>query len=406
MAPLIGEAIHRFNVEERLRGLHEALARRATQLQTLASELTLAEHRERRRLAQLLHDHLQQLLYAARLSLSTLRRRTRDAETQGIVHQVDELLGQCIAESRSLTVELSPPILYDGGLAAALDWLARQMQQTYGLTVDVQADSAAEPGAEDIRVLLFQSVRELLFNVVKHAGVRRAKVQMTASRGREVQIVVADEGAGFDPAKLHIGEGSATGFGLFGVRERLELFGGRLEVHAAPGRGTHVKICAPRHAQGQPAEEPMVSEQVPAGGLPASAPAQQLADGAVKIRVLLADDHAIFRRGLVDLLQQEPDIDVVAQAGDGETAVDLALRIRPDVVLMDVAMPRLDGVAATQHITAALPGVRVIALSAHEADDMAELMCKAGALAYVSKGGAPEALLAAVRGSPASPSGD
>ena len=147
-------------------------------------------------------------------------------------------------------------------------------------------------------------------------------------------------------------------------------------------------------------------EHVPVGVVPGSAAEHELASGVVKIRVLLADDHAIFRRGLVDLLQQEPDIDVVAEAGDGETAVDLALRVRPDVVLMDVAMPGLDGVATTQRIIAALPGVRVVALSAHEADDMAELMRKAGARAYVSKGGAPEALIAAVRGVASSPCSD
>ena len=157
-------------MDKELQALHKALEHRAAQLQSLASELTLTEHRERRRLAQLLHDHLQQLLYAARLSVTTLKRRVPDKELQDMIQHLDMLLGQCIEESRSVTLELSPPVLYDAGLTPALEWLARQMQLNYGLLVKVHSDVQTEPEAEDIKVLLFQSVRELLFNVVKHAG--------------------------------------------------------------------------------------------------------------------------------------------------------------------------------------------------------------------------------------------
>jgi DNA-binding NarL/FixJ family response regulator len=116
------------------------------------------------------------------------------------------------------------------------------------------------------------------------------------------------------------------------------------------------------------------------------------------IRVLLADDHRIFREGLVELLEEQPDIELVGEAADGEEAVALALQNRPDVVLMDVTMPRLDGLGATRRITAALPQVRVIGLSMHAEDDMAAAMLAAGAVAYVAKGGASESLLDAIRG--------
>lgn len=397
MTPLIGEAIHRFSVEERLQSLHEALAGRARQLQTLASQLTLAEQRERRRLAQVLHDHLQQLLYAARLSVGTLRRRTRDAELQGTIQQVDDVLNQCIMESRSLTVEISPPILYDVGLAAALEWLARHVQQTYGLAVAVEADPAAEPETEDMRVLLFQSVRELLFNVVKHAGVRRAEVTMLASSTQEVQITVTDEGAGFDPGESRIGQWAGTGFGLFSIRERLELMGGTLTLDATPGQGTQVTISAPRQPFAQAAESTPIGDETASATdrLPAEC---ALTDGAGRIRVLLVDDHAIFRKGVADLLREEPAVEVVGEAADGEMAIDMAVRINPDVILMDVSMPRLGGIEATQRITDLLPGVRVVGLSACEAENVRDQFRAAGAAAYLSKTCHPETLIAAIRG--------
>jgi PAS domain S-box-containing protein len=388
----------RKQAEENLKTLHKSLEQRAAQLQTMATELTLAEQRERRRLAQLLHDQLQQSLYAARLGVSTLRRRAQDEELREAMQHMDGLLGQCIAESRSLTMQLSPPILYDGGLAAALEWLARQMQQNHELVVEVDADPDAEPAAEDVRVLLFHSVRELLFNVVKHSGVRRAKVEMSSLSDNRVQIIVSDEGAGFSQTQHDVGQAFTMGFGLFGMRERLEIMGGCLEVSTTPGKGTVVMISAPLQQPSQAAVGELPPERMESEFMTIPTPESELAGLPRKIRVMLADDHAIFRRGLVDMLQQEADIDVVAEAVDGEMAVDLALRLHPDVVLMDVTMPRVDGVEATRRVSAILPGVRIIGLSAHEADDMAELMLKAGAGAYVSKSCPPENLIDAIRG--------
>lgn len=386
----------RKRAEAQLKALNDTLERRARQLQHLASELTLAEQRERRRLAQVLHDHLQQLLYAARLNLTTLRRGTQDEGLLPAIQQVDDLLSQCIDESRSLTMEISPPVLFDAGLAAGLEWLARRMEQNYGLAVAVDADPQAEPETEDVRILLFQSVRELLFNVVKHGEVPRARVKMTRS-GRQIRIVVADGGAGFDPARIHTDEACAAGFGLLSIRERLELMGGRLDLSAAPGKGTRVTLYAPHHRSLETPEEQTMARPTKAAAGPAAGSRRRPArDG--RIRVLLADDHAIVRRSLMAVLEQEPDIAVVAEAADGRMAVEAALKVRPDVVLMDVTMPQLDGIEATRRIAAALPGVRIIGLSGHEEAEMGSALRDAGAVGYVSKGRDFAALVAAVRG--------
>jgi signal transduction histidine kinase len=266
---LLGRAIRyameRKQTERQLKALNETLeqrvaertataTRRAAQLQALAAQLTQTEHRERHRLAQILHDHLQQLLYAARLNLETLRRRdSTDAAAQETIDRVDSLLGECIAESRSLTVQLCPPVLHEAGLAAAVEWLARHMEQTCNLNVEIDVDPRAEPESEEIRILLFEAVRELLFNVVKHAATRRARVTMKVTPDNDVCMTVSDQGAGWAKADAKLDSAATSGFGLFSIRERLELMGGRLEVETAPGRGTRVSVWAPRcQADGKP----------------------------------------------------------------------------------------------------------------------------------------------------------
>jgi signal transduction histidine kinase len=250
-------AMERKQAEQQLKALNETLEQRvaertavatcrAAQLQALAAELTRTEHRERRRLAQILHDHLQQLLYAARLHLGTLRHcNPNDPPIPETIARIDALLGECIAESRSLTVQLCPPVLHEVGLAAAIEWLGRHMGQTCGLMVEADVDPRAEPESEELRVLLFEAARELLFNVVKHAETGCARVALTACDGDEVCLVVADEGAGFVPPDRKLERTITAGFGLFSLRERLELLGGRLQIEAIPGRGTCVTIWAP-----------------------------------------------------------------------------------------------------------------------------------------------------------------
>lgn len=176
--------------ELELQALNESLRQQTAQLRRLAAELPLAEQRERRRLAQVLHDHLPQMLVAARLKAATLRRRVPDRELESSWQQLDELFERSIEESRCLTVGLSPPVLYNEGLAAALEWLARQMEVKHALHVDVAACADCGPIAEDVRIILFQAVRELLFNVVKHAKASLARIELHAVNEGQIEIVV------------------------------------------------------------------------------------------------------------------------------------------------------------------------------------------------------------------------
>lgn len=380
----------RRRAEEQLKGLNETLEQRvaertamaehrAAQLRTMAAELAQAEQRERRRIAQILHDHLQQILVAARLKLDQLSRRIETDQFREAISQIDHLLKQSIAESRSLTAQLSPSILFDRGLAAGLEWLGRLTHEKYLLTVHVSADPEAEPAAETTRVFLFQAVRELLLNVAKHAQAQQVWLRMSKSDDQQVRIEVRDDGVGFEPAE--VASSPNAGFGMFSIRERLELFGGRMQVESSPGHGTRVVIQVP---QGTP--PPTTEAPAPVR----AAPRVPVASG--RLRVLLADDHPIVRKGLVDLLAEHPGLELVGEARDGQEAIDLALKTHPDVVMMDVHMPRLSGIEATRRITAALPGVRVIGFSMHEEADMDVAMNRAGAVAYLHKDAPPEAL--------------
>ena len=230
-------------------GARQELEQKAAQLQALTTELVQAEARERRRLAQILHDSLQQLLVGARYNLELLRKQGDAPDSQATVLRIDGFLADCIRISRSLTAELSPPILYEAGLAAALRWLGRWFQETHGLAVHITAEHELLAEPEDVKVTVFQAVRELLFNVVKHAQVKQAQVRIAPPEDCQLEIVVSDKGAGFDPVRLRARKGKGGGLGLFSLRQRLESLGGQLVVESAPGLGSRFILRLPLKPQ-------------------------------------------------------------------------------------------------------------------------------------------------------------
>ena len=173
----------------------------------------------------------------------TLLGRGGNDSVKQAVRETEGLIDESIAASRSLTAELSPYVLQEAGLNAGLEWLAAWMADKQGFHVNLEME-AIEPLPEATKVLLFESVRELLFNSVKHSHVRSAKVHMGSASGF-LRLVVSDEGVGFDPnAKPSTGD-SGRGFGLFSIGERLELIGGRFEIESAPGKGSRFVLSAP-----------------------------------------------------------------------------------------------------------------------------------------------------------------
>jgi signal transduction histidine kinase len=220
------------------------------QLRELASALALAEQRERRRISQILHDHVQQILYgiqmrAQLIGLESMIEVTMGEAVREHLLALQALVREAILTTRTLTVELSPPVLQDEGLAAAFQWLANHMAERHSLEVALEIRADYQGPSDDVRVLLFQLVRELLFNVVKHAGVSHAEL-LIAQENNNLVIQVIDNGRGFDGALMQKKGGKLGGLGIHSVRERLALFGGQLEINTEVGKGVCATIILPR----------------------------------------------------------------------------------------------------------------------------------------------------------------
>lgn len=391
--------------EDALRELNETLEQRVDQrtaqvqelalrLRALAAELSQVEQRERKRLARVLHDHIQQLLVAARIQLEWIRRDKRPERIASTVQAVDSILREAITESRSLTVELSPPVLHETGLIGGLHWLAARMLEKSQFTVHLKADSAAEPATEEVRFLLFECVRELLFNALKHSEANEATMTVSRLDDSSAKVVVRDEGRGFDPAALRNRKAGEATFGLFSIQQRLVHIGGEMTITSAPGEGATITLTAPM------GEAAVALPTAPAGRKADSPQHRKAAAAAIKDqrrRVLIVDDHQIMRQGLSGILQLERDIEVVGEAADGPEAIRLAESLRPDVIIMDVNLGEMSGVDATRAILDRQPGAKVVGLSMHSDRSVAAAMRDAGAIAYLTKGGPSEDLVAAIR---------
>ncbi|MBI5686682.1 MAG: PAS domain S-box protein [Verrucomicrobia bacterium] len=212
-------------------------------LRALGAELAAAEQRERRRIAALLHDEVIQSLALTRIQLGGVAQCRRPVDCAQAVDESRKIIGQAIDNLRSLTYQLSPPILHELGLEAALDWLTEQFAGQYGIQCRFEEDKQPKPVDENVRTLLFAGVRELLLNVTKHAQAARAVVRVQKEDGT-IRITVEDDGAGFDTAQA-VRADKSGGFGLFNLRERLSYLGGRCEIQSEQGRGTKVVLIAP-----------------------------------------------------------------------------------------------------------------------------------------------------------------
>ena len=233
-------------LEQRVAKRTAEAVEQAQKLRLLSAELSLAEEAERRRIAEMLHEDLQQLLVAARMQLAALCRTQDAAQREAIAREIADVLERSFKLTRSLSVELAPPVLYEHGLAAALEWLAAETRKNYNIEVTVEADSSANPKAADVRIFLFRAVRELLLNSAKHAGGSAVHITMQYGRPDKVRIIVADDGPGFDPNSLDDKRTGSQTVGLLNIRERVSGFGGKFHINSGPKRGTRITLSLPR----------------------------------------------------------------------------------------------------------------------------------------------------------------
>jgi signal transduction histidine kinase len=231
-----------------MREAEHALAQHDSQLRALATEITLAEERARRKLAGELHDGPAQNLIGLGMQLAAIKRGVEDREQLQRLDECEQVLADATLQTRTLMLELAPPGLHESGLLEALRWLADRVAKQQRLIVSVEDDGIQKPLEDQVTVLLFQTVRELLQNVVKHARSKRATVRCAVSN-EAFALDVIDPGVGFEVHSIDRLPTRHGGFGLFNIRERLKLMGGSVDIHSVVGEGTTVRIRVPLKTQ-------------------------------------------------------------------------------------------------------------------------------------------------------------
>lgn len=265
----------------------------------MAREMTHVEQKERERIATMLHDQLQQLLVAARLHLHLLPQSDERRNTE-------KLIDDAIIETRSLTTKLSPPALMVGGLQSAIEWLTSWMKEKYHFEIHLSVPDPFPEMDREIQIVAFDSIRELLFNVVKHAQIDHAYLDSKII-GNKVQFIVRDEGIGFNVNDTI----SNNRFGLLNTLRRVELIGGIVEIQTKPYQGCLTLL---------------------------EFPLKSAAEVISSIRIVLVDDHVIVREGIRTVINKEDDLDVVGEASNIHETLDVVQRVNPDVIIMDMSL--------------------------------------------------------------------
>ncbi|WNM64064.1 response regulator [Candidatus Nitrospira neomarina] len=360
-------------------------------LREMTSELVVTEQRERRRLANELHDYLAQLIVVCRMKLAQLNRAGWTPELKTNIEDIDKILTDSLEYTRTLIAELSPSILYELGIVPALFWLGGQFER-HNLHVDVREEDKDISLPEDHAIFVFQAVRELLFNILKHADTKHATISLKKTAPHELQVKVKDAGRGFHISSESQDFARPGKFGLFSIRERVEALGGEIQIEAKQGEGTCITLHVPYDSF-----PPSELSDSRSGNLIFMGSSSSTTAREKGIRILLVDDHALVRQGMRGLLEVQPDFLVVGEAQNGLEAIESTRTLHPDIIVMDVNMPKMNGIEATRNIVREFPSMPIIGLSVQEDKHVQGLMLEAGASLYLTKNGIASQLVDGIR---------
>jgi PAS domain S-box-containing protein len=234
----------RKRLEAHLKVMNEKLeakvAERTAKLRVMASEATQAVHAERKRIAYILHEDLQQRLAAMKYHLHGLRQTQGGGRVSETADKLLRELDEALRLTRTLTRRLTPPMLYESGLRPSLEWLAHDLGQGQGVVIRLTGRRDFRLASDDLHAFAFDAVRELLLNVVKHAGVDRAEIHIRTAGKNRIAVGVIDQGKG-----CAVIQETAGSFGLFSIRERAQAMGADFEMESAPGKGTRATLLLP-----------------------------------------------------------------------------------------------------------------------------------------------------------------
>jgi two-component system, NarL family, sensor kinase len=377
---------------------NEALRVTETSLRQLSGRLLQLQDEERRRIARDLHDVTGQKIALLSMSLDRLGRLvgSRDFEVQETFEETRDVVRKIGEEIRTLSYLLHPPLLDESGLASAVRWYAEGFQKRSGIHLAVNIAPGLGRLSMEIETALFRVVQESLTNVHRYSGSPDAEIKIYADGG-ELCLEIIDHGKGIEAGSVRTSiDGMASlGVGIPGMRERLRQLGGQLEVDFGRN-GTRVLANVPLK---QAEAEISVPESAPTEGSEQESKfdAGTNSPGDARRRILIADDHEVMRRGVRGLLESHEEWAVCGEAFEGREAVVKSRELRPDLIIMDINMPGLTGIAAAQQIRRENPSAKILFFSVHESAQTVREVVNAGAQGYVAKSRAGHDLVDAVR---------
>jgi PAS domain S-box-containing protein len=380
---------------------NEALRSNEESLRQLSARLLKLQDEERRHIARDLHDITGQKLAAQSMALAKVLNRKAaglDQESQHLLVECVTLSNQVSDEIRTLSYLLHPPLLDELGLSSAVRWYAEGYERRTGIKVEVKIPLDFGRLSPDVEVALFRVIQESLSNVQRYSESPRAYVRLKRSSSDEIQVQIGDFGKGIHPATLNTSTHTAApiGVGIQGMRERMRQLGGKLEITSRLKHGTLVTATLPMvHPQANPSAESITNttvQSVTNQGTDTPAPGRD----TPRKQILIADDHEMLRRGIRNALEDRQDWQICGEAVDGQEAVNKVNTLRPDLVILDINMPVLNGLAAVRQILRNRPQTKIVIFTVHDSEQTLKEIQAAGAHAYVSKNDASDALLRVV----------
>lgn len=379
---------------------NDALRLNEEALRQLSGRLLQLQDEERRHIARDLHDITGQKLAVLGISLSQVQRAKpllKDAVAQKLVSDCLIYTKQISEEIRTLSYVLHPPLLDELGLTSAIRWYTKGFEARTGIHMEIEIPASFQRLPPDVEVTLFRIMQESLTNVHRYSGSATAFVRVVCSDA-EVKLAVGDRGKGMrlDSNEAVVsGDSEVLGVGIQGMRERMRQLSGSLDIQSRPNEGTVVtatvmipdmmsKLRAEADSADRANDESSLAEVTGAAN-------------SGRKRILIADDHEVLRRGVRTLLGTESEWEICGEAVDGKDAVDKSAALSPDLVILDVNMPVLNGLAAVRQILRLRPQPKVLVFTVHDSDQTMTEVQATGAHGYLSKAKAQQDLIHAVK---------
>jgi two-component system, NarL family, sensor kinase len=404
LRPMKGSDIHKVGVVAteltELVEANEALKSNEESLRQLSARLLQLQDEERRHIARDLHDVTGQKLAVQSMALSGVLSRNSsnlDPDSQRALTESLAWNKEIAAEIRTLSYLLHPPLLDELGLSSAVKWYVAGFTNRTGIVVDTDIPSDLQRLSPDAEVAVFRVLQESLTNVHRYADSAKACIRMKATADA-IKLEIEDFGKGMTISKSNARNTPELrlGVGIQGMTERLRQLGGKLEITSSPNRGTLVAATIPlSSAQVVVPTQPASATVPPTSVL--GTEVSGLLGGALRKRILIADDHEMLRRGVRNTLQTELDLEICGEAVDGQDAVEKVKALQPDLVILDINMPVLNGLVAVRQILRFRPQTKVLVFSVHDSDQTIKEVHAAGAHGFISKGKDAQDLLRVVR---------